>query len=154
MGNVRGMPTHHHSVSDAHHFSKLMGSPQKQNFFTSQNVTCIHACPHVGLCLDVCACLCVGFERRNWGERKIYIYLYSTLVDCVCVFEGGLLQTTDRPQSEMSSTIRSQKSTSSVAKDVEIKMDKVTDIWTQVYSFLHMPMSLIYYLFFHLTSIY
>lgn len=53
-------------------FRKTNGLTTEPNVFTSHmRQTCIHACPHVGLCLDVCACVCVRmFETGNWGVGK------------------------------------------------------------------------------------
>lgn len=78
--------------------------------------SCVSTCGFVFRCLWLFVC---RFWKMKLGrEKNIYIVISHISGLCVCVFEGGLLQSTDRPQSEMGSTIRSQKSASSAAKDV------------------------------------
>lgn len=101
------MPLHRHNVRCTP-FHKTNGLTAKPNFFTSQMW---RAC----ICLDVCACVCVGLKQ----EKSHFI--------------GSCVRrplTTHRPQSERSSTTactvkqamfevtRHQEVTSTVANDI------------------------------------
>lgn len=93
--------------SHAHQsLKKLMVWPQKQTFLTSQKVTCIHAWPHVGLCLDVCVHFLKDETGARWGKN-----LYHPHVSHISGFVREPW-TTDRPQSEMRSTSKTPKDTS------------------------------------------